>query len=298
VSFAHTFDDASAPTHKRVQYYEMIASRALWADGWKAVVEQPQGDPLTDEALARQKWELYRVEHDFSECEDLADKHPEKLAELVEQWWVEAGKYNVLPLDSRMQLRMGERKPGTMPDSRRYVYYPGGAPQFQYTAVDVKNRSHTITADVDIPAGGAEGVLLAHGSWFAGYSLYVRNRRLVYVHNYLGLDEYRVDSSEDLPEGRLQLRLRFTRTGEHRGLARLFVGDRQVGEGEIPRTVPHVIETSGEGLCCGYDSGLPVTADYASPFRFTGRIDRVVVEVEDPSTPDADAQLRAAFTDH
>jgi arylsulfatase len=298
VSFAHTFDDAAAASRKKVQYYEMIASRALWADGWKAVVEQPQGDPLTDEILAQQKWELYHVERDFSECENLADKHPGKLAELVERWWVEAGKYNVLPLDSRMQLRMGERKPSTVPASNRYVYYPGGAPQFQYTAVDVKNRSHTITAEVDIPREGAEGVLLAHGSWFAGYSLYVKERRLVYVHNHMGLAEYGIRANEDLPTGRTTLRFRFTRTGEHRGRGQLFVGERLIGEGEIPHTVPHVIETSGEGLCCGYDSGLPVTDDYRAPFRFTGRIERVVVEIDDAPPPDAEAQLRTAMTDH
>ena len=298
VSFAHTFDDSSARTRKHVQYYEMIASRALWADGWKAVVEQPQGNLLTDEMLAQQKWELYHVERDFSECENLAQKHPEKLAELVEQWWVEAGKYNVLPLDSRMQLRMGERKPGTVPAGNRYVYYPGGAPQFQYTAVDLKNRSHTITAEVEIPEHGAEGVLLAHGSWFAGYSLYVKNRRLAYAHNYLGLAEYRIDADAEVPPGKHLLRFRFTRTGDHRGRGELYVGEQLVGEGEIPRTVPHVIETSGEGLCCGYDSGLPVTTDYDAPFRFTGRIERVVVEIHDASAIDLNAQLRAALTDH
>ena len=298
VSFAHTFDDSSARTRKHVQYYEMIASRALWADGWKAVVEQPQGDLLTDEMLAQQKWELYHVERDFSECENLAQKHPDKLAELVEQWWVEAGKYNVLPLDSRMQLRMGERKPGTVPAGNRYVYYPGGAPQFQYTAVDLKNRSHTITAEVEIPEHGAEGVLLAHGSWFAGYSLYVKNRRLAYAHNYLGLAEYRIDADAEVPPGKHLLRFRFTRTGDHRGRGELYVGEHLVGEGEIPRTVPHVIETSGEGLCCGYDSGLPVTTDYDAPFRFTGRIEHVVVEIHDASAIDLDAQLRAALTDH
>ena len=250
------------------------------------------------EILAQQKWELYHVERDFSECENLADKHPGKLAELVERWWVEAGKYNVLPLDSRMQLRMGERKPSTVPASNRYVYYPGGAPQFQYTAVDVKNRSHTITAEVDIPREGAEGVLLAHGSWFAGYSLYVKERRLVYVHNHMGLAEYGIRATEDLPTGRTTLRFRFTRTGEHRGRGQLFVGERLIGEGEIPHTVPHVIETSGEGLCCGYDSGLPVTDDYRAPFRFTGRIERVVVEIDDATPTDGEAQLRAVLTDH
>ncbi len=162
----------------------------------------------------------------------------------------------------------------------------------------MKNRSHTITAEVEIPAAGAEGVLLAHGSWFAGYSLYVKDRRLVYVHNHLGLAEYRIASTEALPAGRLVLRFRFTRTGEHRGRGALFVGERMIGEGEIPHTVPHVIETSGEGLCCGYDSGLPVTDDYRSPFRFTGRIDKVIVEVEDAPPADDGALLRAALTDH
>ncbi len=298
VSFAHSFNDAVAPTRKKVQYYEMIGSRALWADGWKAVVEQPQGTPLTEEVLDRQQWELYHVARDFSECENLAQAHPERLAELVERWWVEANKYNVLPLDSRMQARMGERKPSTLPAGNRYVYYPGGAPQFEYTAVDVKNRSHTITAEVDIPGDGAEGVLLAHGSWFAGYSLYVKDRRLVYVHNHLGLAEYRIVSTEELPAGKSTLYFRFTRTGEHRGLGELFVDDRRVGEGEIPHTVPAVIETSGEGLCCGYDSGLPVTVDYRAPFRFTGRLVKVVVETREPPLDDKDAQLRAALTDH
>jgi arylsulfatase A-like enzyme len=297
-SFAHTFGDGAAPTAKRVQYYEMIGSRALWADGWKAVVEQPQNEMLTDEALDRQQWELYHVAEDFSECEDLAARHPGKLEELVGRWWEEAGKYHVLPLDSRMQARMGERKPSTVPAGDRRVFYPGAAPQFEYTAVDLKNRSHTIRAEVDIPPGGAEGVLLAHGSWFAGYSLYLKDRHLVYVHNYLGLGEYRIRSTEPVPEGRVTLEFRFQRTGEHRGRGTLHVDGRAVGEGEIPRTVPSVIDTSGEGLCCGYDSGLPVTPDYDAPFRFTGRIERVVVETGAGAPPDDDDLLRAAMTDH
>ena len=296
-SFAHTFNDALAPSAKGVQYYEMIGSRAIWADGWKAVVEQPQGDFMTEAMLDAQKWELYHVAEDFSESTNLADKHPEKLKELIELWWIEAGKYNVLPLDSRMQLRMGERKPSTVSQGNRHVYYPGMAAQFEYTAVNLKNRSHSITAEVEIPAGGAEGVLLAHGSWFAGYSLYVKNRRLIYVHNYLGLEEYRVSSTEELPAGKAVLQFRFTRTGEHQGRGSLFVNGKQVGEGEIARTIPAVIETSGEGLCCGYDSGVPVTADYVSPFRFTGQIEQVVVETGEAAVADADAQVRTAFTD-
>ena len=198
-----------------------------------------------------------------------------------------------------MQLRMGERKPSTVRPGKRTVYFPGGAPHFEYTAVNVKNRSHSITAEVEIPPAGAEGVLLAHGSWFAGYALYLKNRRLSYVHNYLGLAEYRIDSTEEIPSGHHNLRFVFTRTGQHQGRGTLYIGDRAIGAGEIPRTVPSVIETSGEGLCCGYDSGLPVTADYQAPFRFTGHIAQVVVEVEeDGPLPDADGQLRGAMTDH
>jgi arylsulfatase A-like enzyme len=303
VSFAHTFGDAAARTNKTVQYYEMIGSRAIWKDGWKAVAEQEQGVELTEEILDAQTWELYHVAEDFSECVDLAAQHPEKLKELIDLWWAEAEKYNVLPLDSRMQARMAEPKPLASRASNRYVYYPGGAPSFEYTAANLKNRSHTITAHVEIPAGGAEaaggaveGVLLAHGSWFAGYSFYVQNGRLHYVHNFLGLAEYRVSSDATLPAGPATLCFRFRKTGEHRGIGTLYVNDEQVGECEIPRTIPGVIETSGEGLCCGYDSGLPVTDAYQAPFRFTGTIERVVVEVDSIENADPEAELRAAFS--
>ena len=252
---------------------------------------------MTDVMLAAQKWELYHVAEDFSESTDLAQKHPERLAELIERWWVEAGKYDVLPLDSRMQLRMRERKPSTIGTGPRTVYYPGGAPHFEYTAVNLKNKSHRITAEVEIPPDGAEGVLLAHGSGFAGYALYVKNRRLIYVHSYLGLAEYRITSDEEIPSGSITLALRFERTGEHQGHGTLYCDDRPIGAGEIPRTVPAVIETSGEGLCCGYDSGLPVTDDYVAPFRFTGTIARVIVDVDDVRPPDPDLQLKAAMND-
>ena len=129
---------------------------------------------------------------------------------------------------------MGERKPRRRPAGNRYVYYPGGAPQFEYTAVNVKNRSHTITAEVEIPAGGAEGVLLAHGSWFAGYSLYVKDRRLHYVHNHLGLAEYRISSTEDLPAGPSKLRFRFTAHRRARGRRRAL--RRRAADRRRPRS--------------------------------------------------------------
>lgn len=295
VSFAHTFNDAEAPTRKHVQYYEMIGSRALWMDGWKAIVEQPQGEYLTEAMLDQQMWELYHVAEDFSEAHDLADKHPEKLAALIDQWWVEAGKYNVLPLDARLQARMSERKPDLRPPGNTHVYYRDNAPLFDLAAVDVKNRSHRIVAEVELPEAGAEGVLLAHGSWFAGYSFYVQNRRLHYVHNYLGLAEYHVASDEELPAGKLDLEMRFDKTGDHQGQTTLLCNGRAIGAGAIPQTVPHMIEMSSEGLCCGWDSGLPVTRDYAAPFRFTGTLRKVVVTVDGPVRNDPEAQWHGAL---
>jgi arylsulfatase len=118
------------------------------------------------------------------------------------------------------------------------------------------------------------------------------------VHNHLGLAEYRITSTEELPTGELTLKFHFARTGEHQGDGTLYVGDKVIGSGHIPHTVPHVIETSGEGLCCGYDSGLPVTDDYRAPFRFTGQIRQVEVDIGDAPGADAEAQLRTAMTDH
>jgi arylsulfatase A-like enzyme len=294
VSFAHTFDDAAAPTRKQVQYYEMFGSRAIWQDGWKAVVEQEQGIMLTEELLRQQRWELYHVATDVSECRDLAAERPEKLEELIQRWWAEAGKYNVLPLDARRQGRMLAPKPRlTRGDDQRYVYYPHAAPLLRDAAVNLHNRSHTIRVEVVIPAGGAEGVLLAQGGRFAGYTLFVQGRRLHYVHNYLGLCEYTISSEVELPDGALTLGFELIKTGEHRGVGRLFVGDACVGQGELPRTVPNAFDRVGEGLCCGYDSGTAVTPRYQAPFRFSGTLQRVTVEVDGPRQVNAAAEQRA-----
>ena len=260
----------------------MIASRALWADGWKAVVEQPQGDPLTDEMLARQKWELYHVESDFSECDGPrgeasreARRAGRALVDRGRQIQRAAAGLADATADERAQAQHGACRQSLsciIRAARR------SSNTRRSTSRTVRTRSRPTSR---FREGGAEGVLLAHGSWFAGYSLYVKDRRLVYVHNHLGLAEYRIASTEELPPGKATLRFRFTRTGEHRGHGALYVGERLIGEGDIPHTVPAVIETSGEGLCCGYDSGLPVTADYRAPFRFTGHIEQVVVEIGD-----------------
>ncbi|MCD1294145.1 arylsulfatase [Methanocella sp. CWC-04] len=295
VSFGYSFDYEEAPSVRKTQYYEMFSYRAIYHDGWKAVAPWPFGKEVTEEELSRVKWELYHVDEDFSECHDVADRHPEKLQELIETWWMEAGKYHVLPLDGRGQERLAEPRPVMVKDRTKYTYYPGISPVPERVAADVKNRSHSITAHVNIPKGGADGVLLAHGSVFGGYSFYIKDRKLHYVHNYVGITEYRISSEFDVPEGEATLRFEFKKTGDHQGKGILFINGKKAGEGEIPHTVPIAYNLAGEGLCCGYDGGVPVTDDYKSPFKFTGKIKKVTVDISGEKKRDTELETRMAF---
>lgn len=283
-SFAASFADAQAPSQRQTQYYEMLGCRALYHQGWKAVAYHPlEGTSYSGRDPAapfdEDPWELYHVAEDFSECHDLAKKYPGKLRRLIQLWWTEAGRYNVLPLDNRMGSRLALWRPG-VPPRECYVYYPGAAPVPESVAADVKNRSHTITVKATIPDGGAAGVLLAQGSRFGGYSLYIQGQRLRYIYNYLGLAEYRIVSDDVVPPGPVELGFRFTKTGDFAGTGELFIDGRKVGEGRIPHTVPiQYTVAAGEGLCCGFDSGIAVTGDYAAPFAFTGAIARATIDL-------------------
>src|SRR5262249_8411113 len=156
---------------------------------------------------------------DPTECRNLAAEHPEKLRELIARWWVEAERYGVLPLDSRAFSELVLERPSQVPARNRYVYYPGMAAVPATAAVNVRNRSHVITATVTIPSGGAEGVLAAQGSLLGGWSFYVQHRRLCYVHNFVGLEAHRAVSTVELTPGPHSLTFRFARSGEHRGHA-------------------------------------------------------------------------------
>ncbi len=294
VPFTGTFDDAAAPSGRDTQYFEMFGCRALYHDGWKAVVYQPLFDqslPWPDDDA----WELYHVAEDPSECHDLAAEHPDKLRELVARWWSEAEKNHVLPLDNAPFERIfGEARPG-IDGRRRYVYYPFAGPVPEEAAVNVRNRSHRITAEVDVPDGGAEGILLAQGSTLGGYALFVLDRRLHYVHNFVGLEVHRITSSTDLPAGRHTLGFRFDKTGEHQGRGTLLVDGDEVGAGDIPRFTPSRFSITDAGLSCGYDFAMPVVDDYRAPFRFTGRLHRVVVDVDGEPFVDAEAEADLAL---
>ncbi|WP_027368993.1 arylsulfatase [Desulfocurvibacter africanus] len=319
VSFAHTFDDAKAPTRHHTQYFEMFGHRAIYHDGWRAVCPFPGpsfaeaaeqgrffGMPLSAEILDdldAHGWELYHVAEDPSERRNVAAEHPDKLHEMVQRWYTEAGRYGVLPLASADMQRMNVARPTVSRPRERYVYYPGGAPVSFAAAPRLYNRPHSITAEVEIPEGGAEGVLMTQGSRNAGYALYVKDGRLHYVHNYVGLELFKVSSVEPLPTGKLRLRYEFEPTGKpdlrsgkgSPGRAQLYMNGTIVGNLEMPLSTPSMFGVLGAS--CGYaayDSVIP--EDYEAPFPFSGRIDQVVVDVSGDLTRDDQAELKRLMT--
>ena len=297
VSMAYTFDAASdAPTQKDVQYFAMLGTRGIWKDGWKAAAVHA---PISGKGhFDQDAWELYHVAEDRSESKNLADEHPEKLQELIDAWFVEAKKNNVLPLDDRgaADLLTIER-PSQEPPRDRYVYYPNTAPVPEAVAANVRGRSYKILANVEIQRKSASGVIFAHGSRFGGHALFIKNRRLYYVYNFLGIKPEQVfKSSVLLKPGKYTLGMEFTREekgeyGESLGTTKLYVNDRVVAQGPM-KTQPAKFTLSGDGLCVGYDSGDAVSSLYKTPGEFEGgRIDGVGVTVE--GTPYIDLEAEA-----
>jgi arylsulfatase A-like enzyme len=228
VSFAHTFNDAKAESHHHTQYFEMFAHRSIYHDGWRAVCPFPGTSfkeakaffgalTLSEEKLREldaKGWELYNLEKDYSENTNLAAKNRDKLIEMIALWYSEAGKYKVFPLDSRGTQRFADERPQLTKERKTYVYYPGTQAVPENVAVRVLNRAHSFTAEVEIPKGGAEGVLVAHGGNAGGYSIFIKDKKLHYVHNYVGADEYHVESSQHVPEGKCELCFEFEPTGK------------------------------------------------------------------------------------
>ncbi len=300
VSFAHTIHDAKAPTRHTTQYFEMLGNRAIDHDGWRAVCGWPgpslaeaaekgrhlfdQITPAVLEVLDAEEWQLFNLAEDPAESRNVAGEHPEKLRELIALWWVEAEKYNVLPLDGTFLQRAFVERPKASKDREQFVYYPGLSVVPTFNTPPVINRPHSITADLDIPEG-AEGVLLAQAGYTGGFSLYVQDGRLRYVHNYVGKHLYEVVSEEPLPTGPVTVRFEFEVTTppsilEGRGaggLGQLYFDGRLVANTEIPITTPILFGL--EGLSCGYDAGAAVVPTYKPPFTFTGTIHKVIVDV-------------------
>ena len=275
LSLAYTFSDAKAASRHETQYYEMLGHRAIYYKGWEAVTMHARGEDFD-----KDPWELYNVTEDFSESNDVAAQNPGKLREMIERWWSEAGKYNVLPLDDRGIIRSLEQ-PGLNRPRTVVTYYPGMASVPRANMLNFRSRAYSITADVEIPPDGAEGVLVALGGRFGGFSFFMQNNRLSYAYNWVGLERYTVTSTEPVPAGSVRLRLEFTgRPGS--GIAALYINDKRVGEGRVAHLVPITFGLS-EGLTVGRDPSTPVTESYQSPFEFTGKIKKVVMELKEDS---------------
>jgi arylsulfatase len=288
-SFAYTFDDAGAKERHTTQYFELGVNRGLYHDGWMAsALSFPPWQPVrTGFDPDKQKWELYHVAEDFSQADDLATENPQKLRELQDLWWAEAGKYNVLPLDWRAVERLNAElmgRPDLAGSRKSFTFYPGQLALPNDAAPRILNKSWTLTADVEIPESGAEGMIVTHGGLVGGYGLYVRNGKPTFVYNYLTEDRYTFAGNDPLPTGKVQIKLDFDYQGKPGELGKpasvsMSVNGTKVVEGELPKTIPIQISL-GEGLDVGEDVGSAVDFTYKLPFKFTGTIGKVTVDLK------------------
>jgi arylsulfatase len=277
-SFAPSLADAAAPARSAPQYFEMFGHRGLWHDGWKAVAFHPPGTPFEADV-----WELYHLDSDFSETIDLAAREADKLKTLVELWWQAAERCKVLPLDDRFGPRFAENAARFHGARRRFVFHAGMGHVPTDVAPDVRSRGYAIEADVDIPEAGCEGVLIAHGDATSGYSLYVRDDRLVHDANIGGLHQI-VTSERPVPRGRCRLGVTVTRppeavlAGPGAGAATFTLTIDGAPAGALAAKMGFATLISWSGLDIGRDRGSPVS-HYAAPFEFTGRLMKVTVEM-------------------
>jgi arylsulfatase len=300
ISFDATLNDANATTDKQTQFYSMGGTRAIWHQGWKAAAISPAAPDMWAN-YAAQRWELFNTDEDPSECHDLAEQEPERLQELIQLWWAQAGQYNALPLENRnvVEILTTDRPQLTKPRNR-YVYYPGTAEVPESVAPNIRSRSYTIGVEVTIDTEDAQGVLFAHGARFGGHALYIKDGKLKYVYNFVGDDEQVIESTGPVPTGRHVFSASFEREGDSmpaEGTLTLHVGEEKAGQGRI-RTQPGKFSIAGEGLNIGKDAGEPVTDDYPgqAPWSFTGgTIHRAAVDVSGQPFVDLAAEVRMAF---
>ena len=295
-SFAYSLKDAAAPSQHTTQYYEMMGSRAIYRDGWKAVVYHP---PLMsnyeDREISRRSFdedilELYNVANDFSECHDVSAQYPEKLLELKELWWEEAQRNQVLPLNNQ---------PGRYGDRRwtrdRYVYHAGIASIPEMTAPNLRNRSFHINAELTIPAtGDCDGIIVCHGGHAGGYALYIKGRRLHYVYNFLGAFSTVISASEELPAGDLLVRAVFNSTGRFRGDMNLYYGDVPMGSGSLPITVP--LTYGVDPFSVGYQRMGSIHTELPGKFEIPeGVLHRVIIDAIGKAYRDPEGEAHAAL---
>ena len=311
-SLVHTFNDAKAPSKHITQYFEMFGHRSLYHDGWRAVCPWPGtsftesgltfGAPISFDKLTEldaKGWELYNLNEDYAETKNLAATERDRLIAMIGMWYAEAGKYNVLPIDSRGTLRMAEERPQIAVARKRYTYYPGTQAVPASAGPRVLNCAHSVTVEATVPDKGADGVLFAMGGNDGGFSFYVQKGKLTYGYNYVADKHFKIESTKPLPKGHHLISFEFEPTGKADALKgkgtpatiKLFVDGKEVGRGDLPVTIPIQLGL-GAAVTIGADPGSPTMPDYAPPFAFTGSIKRAIVDVTGKHVEDAEAKMR------
>jgi arylsulfatase len=305
-SMLYSFNGPDEPERHDLQYFEMFGNRGIYHRGWSAVTKHktpwlivdPDMGPFDDDV-----WELYDGSKDFSQARDLSAEHPEMLARLQRLWLIEATKYNVLPMDDRTGERLNPDLAGrpTLIRGDSQLLFPGMGRLSENSVVSIKNKSFSVTADVDLGDTPAEGVLIAQGGRFGGWAFYAKDGKAKFVYNVLGIHEFATVADVPIPAGHHQLRMEFAYDGE--GLAKgggvtLYYDGDQVGSGRVEITQPMVF-SADETTDIGYESGTTVTADYApATSRFTGAINWVQIDLGDDDNDhfiDPDERLRIAM---
>jgi arylsulfatase len=299
VSMRYSFDDPDAPTTKETQYYEMLGTRGIWHKGWKASTEHGPV-PIDLGHFDEDRWQLFHTDEDRAEAHDLAEQHPEKVEELKALWLEEAKKNDVLPLNDlgvlefiKLEYRVG------VPPSGQYTYYPGTTEIPEQSAASTHGRSFKILAEVEF-TGDTQGVIVAQGSRFGGYTMFVKDGQLTFVYNFLGLAPEQRLSCPAPTLGMHVVGVEFTKEdhgqyGESLGTMKLHVDEDVMAEGSF-RTQTGRYALCGEGLCVGYDSGDAVSSEYSPKFPFEGgRVIKVVYDVADDAYIDVERELAAVM---
>jgi arylsulfatase len=297
VSMAYTWDDAGAASRHTTQYFEMLGNRAVYQDGWVAATT-PSTPPWVGVAelvdpIDGYEWELYNVAEDFSQATNLAASNPEKLRELQRAFYIEAVRYNVLPIDNSKIERLDvSNRPSNIRGLKQFTYYDGMLRIPEGSAPDLKNKPFGISAVVVVPEGGAEGVLMTQGGRFAGIGLYVKDGRPVFHYNNCGVQRYVVAGKDKLAPGRHVITLDFNYDGGgigKGGTATLTVDAKVVASEKLPRTIPFRMSLD-ETLDIGEDTGTPISEEYKVPFKFTGELEKVTISIADHKLTEAELQ--------
>ncbi len=287
VSMAYCFEDAEAPGRHETQYFEIMGNRAIYHKGWTAVTKHYTPWVMgARPALDDDVWELYNTNTDWSQARDLAKEHPEKLKELQRLWLIEATRYKVLPIDDRMMEKLNPDTAGrpVLIKGENQMLFPGMSHLSENCVLNIKNKSHSVTAEIVVPEKDAEGVIIAQGANIGGWSLYAKEGKLKYCYNWSGMKHFYAESQVKLAPGPHQVRMEFKYDGGglgKGGLASLFVDGEKAGEGRVDATLA-MIFSADDGCDVGEDTGAPVSPDYGSRGNhFNGEIKGVLISIAD-----------------